>query len=130
MVKFFRIGDLVTTRTHYSNGIAHYVYCKIINIVEENTSKSYNSYNVITGRGDMNSEVFFHLKPIANEKYLSTNTPKNKNGIYIHHAKDCIPIDIDSEIKEIKTKINFFNKKINFLNKNRNRIDKLNEILN
>lgn len=122
--KLYRVGDLVLYCIGYNNGNGVYIYCKIENIIDKQ-GESYYEYDVITGRGDLNSKVDIVIKPLVYSKDLSpcdlniiTSDPRH---VYIRHP--------DEEIKILQKEIDFLQKKIEFFNVNENRIDKLNKVL-
>ena len=60
----YRTGDLISHSPRYDNGISVKIYYKLIDIVDYNDN-SFAEMNIITGRGDENSKVNLHLRPIV-----------------------------------------------------------------
>lgn len=129
--KLIRVGDLCKYTIGYDNGRSVNIWCKLISI-KDHLGKLHNSYNVITGRGDLNSKITLDIKALSYCKDLS-----NYHEIY-GDLNDKVILDLDPHkvvfhydywIKETEDKIEFLNKQKEFLLKNRNILDKINEIL-
>jgi hypothetical protein len=116
----FRVGDLVT----YITGVDVHIYGSVQNIIDFE-GEFYNEYEVITGRGDLNSKVGIVVKPLAYVKDLSYCDL----DIFTLDPHKVFKRDINVMREEIKKKMDFLEKKLQFVNKNENRIDKLNKIL-
>ena len=124
--KLHRVGDLVQHSIGYTNGRTIYVYCKILDIID-NDGGSYYEYDVITGRGDDNSKVDIVIKPLVYCKDLSPcdldikRIPLKPYDVFLIYPKN--------EIERLQKEVDFLQKEIEFLNINENRIDKLNKLL-
>ncbi len=122
--KKYRVGDLVLYCLGYLSGKSIDVYCRIVDIID-NDGVSYYEYDIITGRGDDNSKVKLLIKPLVYTEDLSLCDKEN----ILLDPHDVYPRNPEEEIKKIESKIEFLQKKIEFFKKNENRIDKLNKIL-
>jgi hypothetical protein len=122
MTNLFRVGDLAIT--HKSYHPTQYYYCKIINITDS-SGKSYPDYDIITGRGDLNSKVKIDLLALGIETDDETEIEELNEKIIIpglnpHNVHLRNPY---KEIKSCENQIEKNNKNISFFERNKNIIE-------
>ncbi len=126
-------GDLFTYDDHYVNGQSYTIIAKLIYIKYKETGEEHNQLEVITGHGDLNTKVFLFLKPLCDSKLNDLKSDLvyklDSNGLVKLDPHKTYLVDIDSEIKNIRTRIEYSNKKIKFLEDNRSLDYKLEVIL-
>ena len=58
MKNVFNCGDIVTFHKGNSNGMSIYWWCKVLDLIlRSEGDKSYDSYEVVTGCGDLNTDI-------------------------------------------------------------------------
>ncbi len=122
MTDLFRVGDLVIT--HKSYHPTQYYYCKIINI-KDSSGTSYSDYDIITGRGDMNSKITLDLLVLGIETDNETEIEELDEKIIIpglnpHNVHLRNPY---KEIKKCESQIVKNNRNISFFERNKNIIE-------
>ncbi|HOB26375.1 MAG TPA: hypothetical protein PKG93_04445 [Bacilli bacterium] len=136
MIKRFNCGDIVVFDNGYDNGISLYKWCKVLDMIvrESDGSVSYDSYDIITGQGDKNTELLFKLKTIGDSRGSIWETdsiinPVNGDVFCTDKTHSVTLIETDYMEKLYRRTIENASDKINFIRLNKNRNEKLNDLL-
>jgi hypothetical protein len=128
----FSCGDLVVCSRGHNNGISIYWWCKLLDIVVD--QESHNSYVIVTGRGDENTNALLKLKPVGVSKgdfweFDSEIKPIDKEIFYTEKTHDAHLVETDFMKNKYDSLIKTANSKMDFIMKNRSRLEKLDEVL-
>jgi|688.fasta_scaffold902217_1 hypothetical protein len=135
MKNVFNCGDIVTFHKGNSNGMSIYWWCKVLDLIlRSEGDKSYDSYEVVTGCGDLNTDILFHLKHIGISK-KDTNSNReiirvdNGSVFYTDKSHDIYLIKTEDMEKSYIETIDIAKNRIEFIRLNKNRNEKLDDIL-
>lgn len=132
MSKIFNCGDIVAFDNGYNSGVSLYKWCRVLDMIVDDIS--YDSYDIITGRGDRNTKLLFKLKTIGDSRGSiwdidSKIIPVDGDIFYTDKTHSVILIETDYMEKLYRQAIEDANDKINFIRFNKNRNEKLNDLL-
>lgn len=130
--KTFNCGDLVAYSKGYDNGISIYWWCRLLDIVVD--GQSHNSYDIVTGCGDKNTDGLFKLQPLGISydsiwDFSRKIEPLNEEVIWTQRTHDVHLIETDQMEKLYNELIRKADDRIQFIRKYRNRDEKLEELL-
>lgn len=129
--KTFNCGDLVAY-SKGDNGISIYWWCRLLDIVVD--GQSHNSYDIVTGCGDKNTDGLFKLQPLGISydsiwDFSRKIEPLNEEVIWTQRTHDVHLIETDQMEKLYNELIRKADDRIQFIRKYRNRDEKLEELL-
>lgn len=143
--KILKTNDLITVFIGYKNGVGFSYYCRVVGIISNKNGKVYNKLEIVTGEGDLNSDVLIKSKILAqgnldkvNFENFTTSTIDYLKKKFLYNGDDkTISVDphkahiinIKKEIKFLNKEVNSLQDKIKFLNKNSRRNFMIKEIL-
>jgi hypothetical protein len=128
----FNCGDLVVCSRGYNNGISIYWWCNLLDIVVD--QESHNSYVIVTGHGDKNTNALLKLKPVGVSKgdiwgFDSKIKPIDEEIFYTEKTHDIHLVETDYMKRIYDSLIKTANSRMDFIMKHRSRSEKLDEIL-